>query len=78
MSSLVDSHCHIPLLAESLPVQAILDNAAEQGIEKMLCVAIDLEGVPAIIDLARQHASVAASSACIRMRNYKRKSGRMT
>ena len=61
MPSLVDSHCHIPLLAESLPVQVILDNAAEHGIEKMLCVAIDLEGVPAIIDLARQHASVAAS-----------------
>lgn len=59
--ALVDSHCHIPLLAESLPVQSMLDNAAENGIEKMLCVAIDLEGSPAIIELARQHASVSAS-----------------
>ena len=59
--ALVDSHCHIPLLAESLPVRTILDNAAGNGIAKMLCVAIDLEGSPAIIELARQHASVSAS-----------------
>ncbi len=61
MPSLVDSHCHIPLLKESIHVQDILHNAAQNGVEHMLCVAIDLEGSPEIIQLARAHDAISAS-----------------
>ena len=61
MSTLVDSHCHIPLLSESLSVQDILDNAAQNDIEHMLCVAIDMEGGPEILSLAEQYDVISAS-----------------
>ena len=58
---LVDSHCHIPLLSESMAVDAIIDEAKEQEIEHMLCVAIDIPGSPEIIELAKQYDMVSAS-----------------
>ena len=61
MSSLVDSHCHIPLLSEELLVETILDNARENDVEHMLCVAIDLEGSPEIIELAQKYDVLSAS-----------------
>lgn len=61
MSSLIDSHCHIPLLSEDLAVNDIINNAKQNDIEHMLCVAIDLEGSPDIIDLAKQHPMISAS-----------------
>ena len=61
MTSLIDSHCHIPLLSEDMAVDDILNNAKENDISHMLCVAIDLEGSPIIIELAKQHDMVSAS-----------------
>lgn len=61
MSSLIDSHCHIPLLSEDMAVDDILNNAKENDISHMLCVAIDLDGSPNIIELARKHDMVSAS-----------------
>lgn len=61
MSSLIDSHCHIPLLSEELAVEEILNNAKENDISHMLCVAIDLDGSPDIIALARQYEMISAS-----------------
>lgn len=61
MSSLIDSHCHIPLLSEDISVDDIINNAKQNDIEHMLCVAIDLEGSPDIINLARQHDMISAS-----------------
>ncbi len=61
MSSLIDSHCHIPLLSENMSVDDILNNAKENDISHMLCVAIDLDGSPDIIELAKQHEMVSAS-----------------
>jgi TatD DNase family protein len=61
VSSLIDSHCHIPLLSEDMAVDEILKNAKENDISHMLCVAIDLLGSPNIIDLARKHDMVSAS-----------------
>ena len=61
MPSLVDSHCHIPLLSETMSVDDILIEAKENDIAHMLCVAIDLEGSPDIIALAKQHEMVSAS-----------------
>lgn len=62
MTSLIDSHCHIPLLSEDLSVDDIINNARENNIEHMLCVAIDLEGVPGIINLAKQHEMISATA----------------
>jgi TatD DNase family protein len=61
VSSLIDSHCHIPLLSEDMAVDEILKNAKENDISHMLCVAIDLEGSPDIIDLANKHEMISAS-----------------
>jgi TatD DNase family protein len=61
VSSLIDSHCHIPLLSEDMAVEEILNNAKENDISHMLCVAIDLDGSPDIIDLARKYDMVSAS-----------------
>ncbi|MCZ6803904.1 MAG: TatD family hydrolase [Proteobacteria bacterium] len=61
MPTLVDSHCHIPLLSETMSVDNILREAKANDIAHMLCVAIDLEGSPAIVALAKQHEEVSAS-----------------
>lgn len=61
MPALVDSHCHIPLLSATLPVAEILDNARKNDVEHLLCVAIDLAGVPEIIALADHHSMLSAS-----------------
>ena len=61
MSYLVDSHCHIPLLQETVSVEEILSEAKKHQIAHMLCVAIDLEGSPEIIQLAKKHQMISAS-----------------
>ena len=61
MSGLVDSHCHIPLLSDEMEVDSILDEAKNNNIIHMLCVAVDLEGSPEIIALAKQYEMVSAS-----------------
>lgn len=61
MPSLIDSHCHIPLLSEDMSIEEILNNAKDNDIEHMLCVAIDLEGSPEIVNLAQQHSMLSAS-----------------
>ena len=61
MTTLIDSHCHIPLLNEDISVDDIINNAKQNDIEHMLCVAIDLEGSPDIINLASQHDMISAS-----------------
>ncbi|MEC7875943.1 MAG: TatD family hydrolase [Pseudomonadota bacterium] len=61
MSYLVDSHCHIPLLKETVGVEEILKEAKSHQIAHMLCVAIDLEGSPEIIQLAKTHKMISAS-----------------
>ena len=61
MSYLVDSHCHIPLLKETVSVEEILKEAKSHQIAHMLCVAIDLGGSPEIIQLAKTHKMISAS-----------------
>ena len=61
MNNLVDSHCHIPLLAETQNIEEILAEAKKHQIVHMLCVAIDLEGSPEIIQLAKTYENVSAS-----------------
>ena len=61
MPGLVDSHCHIPLITESMILEEILAEAKNNNILHMLCVAIDLEGSPEIIQLAKTYDMVSAS-----------------
>ena len=58
---LVDSHCHIPLLGEDVPVAEVLQAAQQQGISHMLCVSVDLVTYPQILTLAQQHTNIFAS-----------------
>jgi TatD DNase family protein len=44
-----------------MSVDDILNNAKENDISHMLCVAIDLDGSPEIIQLAKQHEMISAS-----------------
>ena len=61
MPGLVDSHCHIPLITESMILEEILAEAKNNNILHILCVAIDLEGSPEIIRLAKTYNMVSAS-----------------
>lgn len=56
---LVDSHCHIPLMDND--VSAVLASAREHQVGHMLCVAVDLETWPPILQLAEQHENIFAS-----------------
>lgn len=60
---LADSHCHLTLLdpASAGEVPDVLRAAREQGVERFLCVSIDLETFPAILALAHRHPEVSAS-----------------
>jgi len=59
MTLLVDSHCHIPLLEED--INAIFASARELGVGQMLCVSIDLETFPQVLQLAEKYPHVFAS-----------------
>ncbi len=59
---LVDSHCHLTLIQEHLPLDEVLDGARASGVAHMLCVAIDMEGFAAIDALAERHACISASA----------------
>ncbi|MCG8379826.1 MAG: TatD family hydrolase, partial [Proteobacteria bacterium] len=48
-------------MSESLSIEEILLNARQNDIEHMLCVAIDLDGSPEIVELARQYDVLSAS-----------------
>lgn len=56
---LVDSHCHIPMIQAE--AAAVIDAARRNGVVHMLCVAVDLETAPALVDLARRFDGVSAS-----------------
>ncbi|MFT5426927.1 MAG: TatD DNase family protein, partial [Gammaproteobacteria bacterium] len=58
---LVDSHCHIPLLGQEMDVNEVIANAKALGVEHMLCVSVDLETYPEILNLAEQHECIYAS-----------------
>ena len=61
---LVDSHCHLDRLDLSPwdgDLNGALDSAIDQGIGHFLCVAIDLEHFPDILDIARSNEKVSVS-----------------
>jgi TatD DNase family protein len=61
---IVDSHCHLNLLdyaALETDLEGVLANAAANQVTRMLCVAIDLESFPDVLDIASAYAHVFAS-----------------
>jgi len=59
--SFVDSHCHIPMIEMEGGVDAIISSAREQGIDRMLCVSVDMDSYPALLELAGNYDCISAS-----------------
>ncbi len=59
--SLVDSHCHIPLIEGEDSIDKILSTAKENDVTHMLCVSVELESYPEILELAKNHECISAS-----------------
>ena len=58
----VDSHCHLPLIADNWnEVDAIVERATSAKVRQMLCVSIDLEGVDKVLHCANRYDNVLAS-----------------
>ncbi len=61
---LIDSHCHLDRLDLS-PFDGELSNALsfarERGVERFLCVAIDMENVHTVVEIAQNYAEIYAS-----------------
>ena len=61
---LIDSHCHLDRL-DLTPYDGELANALafaeQQGVERFLCVAIDMENVHAVLDIAQRFPNIYAS-----------------
>lgn len=60
---LVDSHCHLNRLEGFLEHRSVphIQEAHAQGVERILCVGVNLEEMPDILALAEQHPAVHAS-----------------
>ena len=58
---IVDSHCHINFepLADDIP--GLLQQAADNDVQTMLCVSVTLEAYPEVLALARSHENIHAS-----------------
>jgi len=60
--SLVDSHCHLPLVASpERSVDRLLEDAANRHVDHVLCVAVDLETLPGVIECTSDRPGVFAS-----------------
>ncbi len=59
---LVDSHCHLNMLA-AYPhgMDQVVAKAAKLGVMSMLCVSVDLTKAPEVIELAQTYSNVFAS-----------------
>ena len=58
---LVDSHCHIPLIEHDGGMEAVINNALDNGVGHMLVVSIDLESYSQVLQLAENHDCISAS-----------------
>ncbi len=61
--SLVDSHCHLDRLdLEQIGGMArVMERASEQGVDHQLCVSINLEALPGMLEIVRSYPNVYAS-----------------
>lgn len=59
---LIDSHCHLPLIAEQgRSVTDIVQHAHDNGISEMLCVGVQIETIGGVLEAAQNHEHVYAS-----------------
>lgn len=56
---LVDSHCHLDRL--DIDVNQALENAKQNNVDYFLCVCIDLDNFPTVLQIAEKHLQVFAS-----------------
>jgi TatD DNase family protein len=59
--SLVDSHCHIPMIEGTDGIDSLLDLAKQNDVTHMLCVSVELETYPDILALAKKYDCISAS-----------------
>ena len=57
----VDSHCHINFETFTAQMPALLDRMQQRAVTHALCVSVDLETFPQVLDVATSHANVFAS-----------------
>ncbi|MDC9728508.1 MAG: TatD family hydrolase [Methyloprofundus sp.] len=58
---LIDSHCHLDkldLTSYDNDFSKFMQAASEQNIEQMLCISIDLEAYPAMVDLVKPYNNI--------------------
>ncbi len=60
-SCLIDTHCHLDMLAYSDDLAAVLENARTGGVRAVITIGIDLESSEEAIALASRHAMVQAT-----------------
>ncbi len=61
---IIDSHCHLNMLDPEKyagDISYLIKKAAEQGVEHILCVGVDLENSKEAVAIAEQYDSVSAS-----------------
>ena len=58
---LIDSHCHLPMIEAEGGTAAVIDAARAAGVERMLCVAVDLATFPQVRQVAHDFECVSAS-----------------
>ena len=61
MIDLVDSHCHINFDPLGEEVEQVIQRAHEKGVNRMICVSVNLEDYPQVLDLATRYDNVYAS-----------------
>ena len=61
MIDLVDSHCHINFDPLGDEVEQVIARAVEAGVNHMLCVSVNLEDYPQVLELATRFDNVFAS-----------------
>ena len=59
--NLIDSHCHLPMIEAEGGTAAVIDAARAAGVERMLCVAVDLATFPQVRQVAHDFECVSAS-----------------
>jgi len=59
---LIDSHCHLNFPDFADRMDDILQNAANNQISHMLCIATSWENRHEVLELARNHACISAST----------------
>ncbi|MFT5520030.1 MAG: TatD DNase family protein [Enterobacterales bacterium] len=72
---LVDSHCHLDRLTEdsSGNTATVLNRARALGVEKFLCIATNLDGFDAVMDIAEEHSDVFCSAGVHPLQKHEQK-----